>query len=76
METVHEILHLDTALADLAQRRAAAKQSSERAALDSEYQAADEAREELLALLTPEDLEWLEIERAYRRHGLVDDDDD
>ena len=74
MSIIDDILNLEAALEDLAKRRdACAQQPSKWDELDQAYRAADRERLELLAGLSPEDEQWLDVERATIRHGAARD---
>jgi hypothetical protein len=74
---IDEILSLEAALHDLEQRRdAVAHHPSKWDELDEAYRSADRERLELLAGLSPEDEQWLDVERATIRHGVSPEYDD
>ena len=71
METVEEILRLEELIQDLAQRRAdLAGRPTEIDAVDEAFSSANDDLQELISSLSPEDQQWLEVERAGIRHGV------
>ncbi len=70
MEPVCEILRFDELVQDLAQRRAELAGRPGWDAVDEAYRAADEELRQLISSLSPEDEEWLEVERAGIRHNV------